>query len=120
MLGNSNRLGSRDTSPFQVSVRCESPWLVVEIRGELDLATVPILEDSLHAFSGRQEMILFDLAGIEFIDVVGAKPIVMRCQQDLARIGPTSGAVRRILQLLGADARVDRWLARSAPAAVGF
>lgn len=120
-MGNSStESGRSSSSSFHVSVRCESPWLVVEISGELDLATVPILEDSLHPFRDRNEMILFDLRGIDFVDVVGVKPIVNRCEQDTARIGATSRPVQRMLQLLGPYARVDRWLARSAPDAGGF
>lgn len=101
--------------PFSVSIRCRGAWVSVMVEGELDLATAPILEDSLYPFRHRLEPFLFNLGGVRFIDVVGIKPILRRCERDDARIGVTSHSVRNLLRLLGDEIEVERWLADGHP-----
>jgi anti-anti-sigma factor len=83
--------------------------LHVELSGDIDLATLPALEALLaetQAIAGRRREIVFDLAGVTFVDLIGLRAIAtaaVRCQLAGARVR-VSGArfpVRRLAQQLG-------------------
>lgn len=79
--------------------------------GELDLATVGFFEDSIAPYRGRKGLLLFDLGGVTFVDVVGIKLIIQTCAAGEARIGVTSESVRRLLRLLDESHYTDPWSA---------
>jgi anti-anti-sigma factor len=58
--------------PFEVDVAAEGDRVVVAPHGELDVATVEIVEDSLRtqAAGGRRSLLL-DLRGLSFMDSMG-------------------------------------------------
>ncbi len=62
----------------QVAVQCASQdgVLTVTIRGELDVATTPVLSGYLaQALRERPRLVVFDLAGVEFMDCAAVTAI---------------------------------------------
>jgi anti-anti-sigma factor len=62
---------------FEVSARREGPRLVLEPRGELDLATAPRLERVLADALATEAVaeITVDLAGVDFLDLSGLRAL---------------------------------------------
>lgn len=100
----------------QVAVQCASQdgVLTVTIRGELDVATTPVLSGYLaQALRERPRLVVFDLAGVEFMDCAavtairtcgampGAPRLVLRHPRPV---------VRRLLSLTGLD---EKWVVRA-------
>jgi anti-anti-sigma factor len=84
---------------------------VVEIRGELDLATAPELEGPLEEAVRAAEPLLIDLSGCEFIDSTGIAMIVRAWQQladgngegNRVVICSANDQVRRVLEITGLE-----------------
>jgi anti-sigma B factor antagonist len=82
--------------------------VVLTLGGELDLATVPLLQEQLdRAMRGRRAVVV-DLSGLRFIDSSGLH-MLMRAERQLhatgGRLGLVYGsrAVRRVFELTGLD-----------------
>lgn len=81
----------------------------VRVRGELDLASAPILAEHLRGFRDHGERVVLDLDELAFIDMSGLRMLVAAAE-DASRDGwaltitPGSTAVRRIVQLVHLDA----------------
>jgi anti-sigma B factor antagonist len=87
----------------------EGNRVVVRLDGELDLASVPLLEDALaNAPSDDASTIVLDLRGLEFVDSTGLRGILAQ-EQRSAELGQTFALVRgseqvqRLLQMTGVD-----------------
>jgi anti-sigma B factor antagonist len=83
--------------------------VVVRLRGELDIGTVPILEDRLRqALDGGGRRLVIDLRGLEFMDSTGLT-LLLRwgrgAQQDGYELALVRGAprVHRLFELTGLD-----------------
>lgn len=92
---------------LSVSVRTERGATVVRVSGELDLASHGKLEDALaRALDSAPELVVVDLAEVEFMDVVGMRAILRSRERagsagkQLVLAAPTPG-VRRLLSLTG-------------------
>ncbi len=80
----------------------------VIISGELDVVIAPLLAERLaQVIAAKPQRLVFDLAGVEFIDCAAAGLIVglgrhlPEGQRPIIR--PASQAVRRLLELTGLD-----------------
>ena len=95
---------------LQVSTREERGWTVVEVAGQLDVATAPefrqVLVESQYGGAAR---VLVDVAGIEFVDSMGLGVLIgghKRARKHdgaalvLARPSPR---MRELLELTGLD-----------------
>jgi anti-anti-sigma factor len=76
----------------------DGSWRVV-VRGEIDLATVAVLEDELAGLESRP--IVLDLSGVSFIDSTGLTLLVRTARR--VTIGPVSAAVDRLIQTCGLE-----------------
>ena len=96
---------------------------MIEIRGELDLATAPDLEVPLDEATGAAEgSILLDLSDCEFIDSTGIAMIVRAWQQVDARSSNGGDGrvvlcchneqVRRVLEVTGLDQSISIYESR--------
>lgn len=54
----------------------ESGVWVVDLRGDIDIATVPQLARILDVAIARDESVILDLAGVEFIDSTGLRELI--------------------------------------------
>jgi anti-anti-sigma factor len=77
---------------------------IVKVRGELDLASVPLLEQAVAAFDARD--VIIDCADLTFIDSSGLDAIVRMLDRRRERGGSlmlrnTSPHVRLVLKITG-------------------
>lgn len=94
------------SAPLEVR-RVDDPLgAVLVLRGELDLATVPLLQEHLDRAMRSGAAVLIDLAGLRFIDSSGLRVLLRAdrqlraCNGQLALLGG-SRAVYRIFELAG-------------------
>ncbi|HSJ70732.1 MAG TPA: STAS domain-containing protein [Acidimicrobiia bacterium] len=91
--------------PFAVESQLDGDLLTIAIVGELDIATVGVLEGVLRDLQGRYRTLHYDLADLVFMDTAGLRALVAPAGHD----PPVSGisvldpapCVRRLLQLGG-------------------
>lgn len=98
---------------FRVEVRSEGKVAVVEVIGELDLASGPELERKLEELAEPPiELLVIDLREVEFMDSTGLSIIVKAHQRftdagrQLALVRGTS-QVQRLLDLTGVAERLQ-------------
>ncbi|WP_161602672.1 STAS domain-containing protein [Thermomonospora catenispora] len=92
-----------------MSTRPQGDWRVIEVRGELDIATVHLLDDQVTAAAaGVRPQIALELSGLGFCDCAGLAGIV-RAAKRAAETGGRlmllrpSRPVSRCLRLTGLD-----------------
>jgi anti-sigma B factor antagonist len=93
---------------FSVDVEDDGTLVVLRLHGELDLATVPTVEDTFERHAGRRAVVL-DLADLEFMDSSGVRLVVELNRPDVAFMaaGPR---VARVLDMTGVAERLT-WVA---------
>jgi anti-anti-sigma factor len=80
----------------------------VRLRGELDLATAPLVAGRLKDLGARGEAVLLDLDELAFMDASGIR-LVLTAARAAASDGwafavtPGSDAVRRLFEVVGLD-----------------
>jgi anti-anti-sigma factor len=74
-------------TPLDIHETQENGWLRLSLAGELDLGSVPVLDDRLSRLRARKLAVHLDLSKLEFIDSTG---------------------LRLLIRALG-DARIERW-----------
>ena len=99
-------------SNFKVEVRDGEQAVVVDVRGELDLASSPALEAELESDSvGTASLVIVDLRRLEFMDSTGLSVLVRAHQRALEngqRFAVVKGPqqVQRLLSLTGVADRL--------------
>ncbi len=115
--------GPNDGPPLRVEVRRHVASSVVEISGEVDLATAPAVKKAFEGlFVAGERHVIVDLAGLEFIDMSGIhllEEFANRWAGHHGRLGlrrPTR-TVGRLLALLDqiAGARPRPWVCQDSP-----
>lgn len=101
---------------FGVSVRSDDPsaW-VIEVRGELDLATGPMLKQHLESYNdpsgndGHPQRIVYLLSELEFMDPSGLRALLSAVDghAETITIRAPSSRVRRLLELVGLDSMIE-------------
>lgn len=100
-----------DPLEFEVAVTHDGGRLVVALSGELDLATVPQVEDALRVTEGPVSHVTLDLAGVSFMDTSGLR-LVLEEEKRATQEGrgysivPGPPAVQRIFELSGVADRL--------------
>ncbi len=97
-----------DAPPLRVSVDIDGPVAVVQLAGELDLATADDLRARLDVLLGRGSAIqrlVVDVAALDFVDVTGLAALLDTRRDLVARHGKMSlrrprPMMRRMLSLL--------------------
>ena len=99
--------------PFRCEISREDTTATVRAIGELDRATVPVLDDHLAELrdAGFRRLIL-DLRGLDFIDSTGLRLILdydSQARNDGSSIALIRGpsAVQRIFELTGTSAQLQ-------------
>lgn len=101
---------------FSASVHSEQGVPVVEVHGEIDLATTAALLDSIGVAGSRLNglpIAVVDLRQTEFIDVTGVRTLIEQARSmknlggELRLIVPEEGPVARVFELLGIDRALD-------------
>ncbi len=103
--------------PFDVAVRSEesSAW-VFEVRGELDLATGPMLKQHLEPYNdlsrnnGHPRKVVYLLPELGFMDASGLHALLTAVDgydPETITIREPSSPVRRLLELAGLDSMIE-------------
>lgn len=103
--------------PFGVSVRSEGPsaWMI-EVRGELDLATGPILKQFLESYNdpsrknGHRRRIVYLLSELDFMDATGLRYLLAAVEgqaPETITIREPSPSVGRLLQAVGLASMIE-------------
>lgn len=97
---------------FRLEVKPAETGTVIALRGALDLATVPALEERLRDLAWtRDDLIVVDLRGLRFMDAAGLSALV-RAHAFAHELGRGFALVRngpdvdRLMSITG----VDRWM----------
>jgi anti-anti-sigma factor len=104
------------SQPIAIEVSSPGEEIVVVVQGDVDMATVPVLERALGRTPRPQATVVLDLSQVEFMGSCGVA-LLLRAQQGLAERGQDlvlrqpSEPVRRVLDLTG----VSDLLARPSP-----
>jgi anti-sigma B factor antagonist len=99
---------------FAVEVADAQQCAVVRVSGELDIATAPLLDETLETAQGRSQPVVIDLGPTTFCDSTGMTvilrahrragegrlPFIVVCPSDNREVG-------RVLALLGFDTVFD-------------
>lgn len=99
-------------APLRTEAREEGGWSVLELVGQLDVATAPGFRQTLQeAQYGRGRRIVLDLSGLEFIDSFGLGVVVGGLKRARAHGGELvvaagDGRVRHVFEVTGLDAVV--------------
>lgn len=99
-------------SNFRVDVTTENGAPVLSVRGELDLASSPALEEQVErAVAEAQSTVIIDLRELEFMDSTGLSVLIrahQRAQEAGHRLAIVNGSrqVRRLLSLTGVAERL--------------
>jgi anti-anti-sigma factor len=72
---------------------------IIRVRGEIDLATAPRLEDALTGLKRRIKRTIIDLNGCTFVDASGIRVLKRACERGAVVVCPP-GHVRRVLELV--------------------
>ncbi len=111
--GQAGTLVEPVSAPLEVR-RVDHPLgVVLVLRGELDLATVPLLQEHLDCAMRSGAAVVIDLAGLAFIDSSGLQVLLRADRQLRASDGQLvllggSRAVYRVFELAGMD-RYFEW-----------
>ena len=104
-------------SHFRLEVQSQGRATVIAVRGELDLASSPALQEELDRVSASDaEMLIIDLRELDFMDSTGLSVLVrahQRAEEQGRQLAMVKGAqqVQRLLSLTGVADRltlVDR------------
>ncbi|HEY6398755.1 MAG TPA: STAS domain-containing protein [Solirubrobacteraceae bacterium] len=99
-------------SHFHLDARADGNAAVLTLRGELDLAASPVLEEELDkALGSKVPLVLVDLRQLDFMDSMGLSALVrahQRAEQTGQRFVLVNGSpqVQRLLSLTGIAERM--------------
>jgi anti-sigma B factor antagonist len=91
--------------PFELRLSRTDQAVIVEVVGEIDMATAPELAAELEGVGDDSGLVVVDLAQVTFVDSSGLKALV-QANRELGRRGigfrvvsPADHAVRRIFEI---------------------
>ncbi|MBI5104407.1 MAG: STAS domain-containing protein [Solirubrobacterales bacterium] len=101
-------------TPFSVETEDRDAQLLVRLRGELDLATAPEVEDIVLPAARDGRHVIVDLRALEFLDSSGVRVLVAAhaaAGEGGGRLsvvrGPAGGPVQRVLEISGLEGVLD-------------
>lgn len=96
---------------MDLAVTSMDDWKVVSVEGELDLATVGLLEQHLEeVLSGGARSVVVDLTGLTFMDSNGLRLLLEfrnRLPDGRLVVAAGNGPVRRLFELTGIEGTVS-------------
>lgn len=98
------------TDPMTLDVSSEAGRTVLRVRGEIDLATAPVLEERVQQLQQGEPLVL-DLAAVDFVDSTGLRVILgadtrATNQGTSLAIVAVDGPVTRLFDLTGVGSRL--------------
>lgn len=97
--------GAPLSAPFAVAPKVDGDVLTIVIDGELDMATIHLLQKAQRSVQGRYRALRYELAGLGFMDSAGLRALLApaNCHVPISGISIThpTRAVRRHLEIRG-------------------
>jgi anti-anti-sigma factor len=91
----------RDDPPLEITVTHCNDGVVVQARGEIDLATRDVFEQEVRMACVTAQAVWLDLADVTFLDPQGARLLAqLQATHDGVRIASASKAVHRTAELV--------------------
>jgi anti-anti-sigma factor len=89
--------------PFSVATTLDGDVAFMTVTGELDMATVPVLQQHLEPFRRQVSAVEFELAGLTFMDLTGFRCLLFSLNEEGTGVTfrNPSPPVRRLLELIG-------------------
>jgi anti-sigma B factor antagonist len=100
---------------FDIGVEDDGTSLVLRLFGELDLATVPLVDDAVRRHGREREGLVVDLRGLDFMDSSGLRLMIELQRLDgveVAFVAPGE-RVARLFDITGVRSML-RWVAEPA------
>lgn len=98
---------------FETAASRIGEWVVLTVRGELDMVTGPVLSEAISTAFVSSPALVIDVSGLQFIDSTGLT-VLMVARNDAAAIGGSlrivtgpAGAARRLLAMTAMDQVFD-------------
>jgi anti-sigma B factor antagonist len=91
-------------APFELVLVDERGLRVLEVRGELDVATAPLLAEGIDAVRHGPRSVVIDLRGVTFADHSGIAPVLpalTSSERGDVTVRCVSPAVARVLEAMG-------------------
>jgi anti-anti-sigma factor len=94
---------------FQLDEQLEDGWLLLRLRGELDLASAPVLAERLSRIQNEHARVRLDLSRLEFIDSSGLHVLIQAATEAAddgraLQVDPElAPIVRQMFELVGVD-----------------
>lgn len=92
---------SQPDAPLTLVESNRGKWTVIEVVGDLDLATAPQLSQAVRSDNGSPRSVAFDMSGVRFVDSSGLRTMLEIRKDgvtDIRLIAPSS-AVADLLEL---------------------
>jgi len=92
-----------------ISEKVQGANLVLSIDGELDISTIPLLEQQIEATHASPTPLTLDLSGLTFMDSSGLRLLIelneraQREQWALSLVAPRHESANLVLRMTGAD-----------------
>jgi anti-sigma B factor antagonist len=108
-FAGATRVSAPNNQPLTVNVEQDGDALVIRPSGELDIATIMVLDAALRkAMNGGASAVIVDLKGLTFIDSSGLRLLVIaadrsRCNGSRLRMLRGSAPVERMFEVTGMD-----------------
>lgn len=101
-IDDSGSIASQDRASFQAHEESAGVW-VVTVAGEVDLGREHALRACIeHALSAAPNELVFDLAGVEFIDSSGVAQMLVAAQRvAVVSVRNPSRIAQRVLEVSG-------------------
>jgi anti-anti-sigma factor len=89
--------------PFSVATALDGDVAFVTVTGELDMATVPVLQQHLEPFRRQVSSVEFELEGLTFMDLTGFRCLLFSLNEDGTGVTfrNPSPPVRHLFELIG-------------------
>jgi anti-anti-sigma factor len=92
-----------DPEPFSVTAKPSGTHIVLEVKGELDMGTAPLLAEELATHDGAAHDLVVDLSKLTFIDSTGIHTLARLCGKNGTRVVCPPGSVRRVFAIVSLD-----------------
>jgi anti-sigma B factor antagonist len=91
---------------FSISSRRLEHGIVIELTGDVDLATAEILEEELRRAESSEDLIVLDLQGVSFMDSTGIRMVIgadqrIRDRAGTLRVVRVPPQVHKLFELVG-------------------
>ncbi|HEX2314376.1 MAG TPA: STAS domain-containing protein [Thermomonospora sp.] len=99
-------------TPLRVTVGLRGRWVTIEVGGDIDMTTGPLLEERIGTALESSPWVVLEAAEVTFCDSSGLNVLIRAWRKAVEAGGRLvllrpSGHLRRVLEITGLDERLD-------------